>query len=111
MNLLIGGENPVAVDAVTMRVMGLDPIFLLLLRAIFRVLVQLSRKILRCWHAYRQGCKLFKQPFLNLKAASTLRSTALMPVPAVEDTSTLSSTNCGQADPADSKQIANRQAF
>jgi len=25
MNLLIGGENPVAVDAVTMRVMGLDP--------------------------------------------------------------------------------------
>jgi len=26
MNLLIGGENPVAVDAVTMRIMGLDPL-------------------------------------------------------------------------------------
>ena len=26
MNLLVGGTNAVAVDAVTMRVMGLDPV-------------------------------------------------------------------------------------
>jgi uncharacterized protein (DUF362 family) len=70
MNLLIGGENPVAVDAVTMRVMGLDP--------------HISPPVLL---AYMQGfgpiepenievlgtpidkvAKPFKQPFLNLES-------------------------------------------
>jgi uncharacterized protein (DUF362 family) len=70
MNLLIGGENPVAVDAVTMRVMGLDP--------------RISPPVLL---AYLQGLgpiepekievlgtpidkveSPFKQPFLNLES-------------------------------------------
>ncbi len=104
MNLLIGGENPVAVDAVTMRVMGLDPyisppVLLAYLQG-FGPIEQENIEVLGT--PIDKVASSFKQPFLNLKAASTLRSTALMPVPAVEDTSTLSSTNwaAGSADPS-----------
>lgn len=75
MNLLIGGENPVAVDAVTMRVMGLDP--------------HISPPVLL---AYLQGfgpiepenievlgtpidkvASPFKQPFLNLESGKCFK--------------------------------------
>ena len=70
MNLLIGGENPVAVDAVTMRVMGLDPhisppVLLAYLQGLGPIE---SGKIEVLGTPIDKVASPFKQPFLNLES-------------------------------------------
>lgn len=70
MNLLIGGENPVAVDAVTMRVMGLDPhisppVLLAYLQG-FGPIEQENIVVLGT--PIDKVVSPFKQPFLNLES-------------------------------------------
>ncbi len=70
MNLLIGGENPVAVDAVTMRVMGLDPhISPPVLLAYLQGLGPIEPdKIEVLGTPIDKVASAFKQPFLNLES-------------------------------------------
>jgi hypothetical protein len=70
MNLLIGGENPVAVDAITMRVMGLDPhISPPVLLAYLQGLGPIEReKIEVLGTPIDMVASTFKQPFLNLES-------------------------------------------
>lgn len=70
MNLLIGGENPVAVDAVTMRVMGLDPrISPPVLLAYLQGLGPIEpEKIEVLGTPIDKVASPFKQPFLNLES-------------------------------------------
>jgi len=70
MNLLIGGENPVAVDAVTMRVMGLDPhisppVLLAYLQGFGPIEPE---KIEVLGTPIDEVASTFKQPFLNLES-------------------------------------------
>lgn len=70
MNLLIGGENPVAVDAVTMRVMGLDPhISPPVLLAYLQGLGPIEPEKIEVLGApIEKVASTFKQPFLNLES-------------------------------------------
>ena len=75
MNLLIGGENPVAVDAVTMRVMGLDPhISPPVLLAYLQGLGPIEpEKIEVLGTPIDKVVTTFKQPFLNLESGKDFR--------------------------------------
>ena len=75
MNLLIGGENPVAVDAVTMRVMGLDPhISPPVLLAYLQGLGPIEpEKIEVLGTPIAKVATTFKQPFLNLTSGKDFR--------------------------------------
>jgi len=75
MNLLIGGENPVAVDAVTMRVMGLDPrisppVLLAYLQGLGPIEAE---KIQVLGTSIGKVANPFKQPFLNLESGKYLK--------------------------------------
>ena len=75
MNLLIGGENPVAVDAVTMRVMGLDPhisppVLLAYLQGMGPIEPE---KIEVLGTPIADVATTFKQPFLNLASGKDFR--------------------------------------
>jgi hypothetical protein len=68
MNILIGGTNPVAVDAVAMRIMGLDPassppVFLAYLQG-FGPIEQNKIKVLG--PSLEEVASPFKQPFIDL---------------------------------------------
>jgi uncharacterized protein (DUF362 family) len=68
MNLLIGGTNPVAIDAVAMRIMGLDPatsppVFLAYLQG-FGPIEQNKIKVLG--PSIEEIASPFKQPFIDL---------------------------------------------
>jgi uncharacterized protein (DUF362 family) len=75
MNLLIGGENPVAVDAVTMRVMGLDPhISPPVLLAYLQGLGPIEpEKIEVLGTPIAKVATTFRQPFLNLASGKDFR--------------------------------------
>lgn len=74
MNLLIGGTNPVAVDAVAMRVMGLDPassppVFLAYLQG----LGPIEEELIRVAGApIKEVARPFVQPEINLKGGHDL---------------------------------------
>jgi uncharacterized protein (DUF362 family) len=75
MNLLIGGENPVAVDAVTMRVMGLEPkmsppVLLAYLQGLGPIEPE---KIEVLGTPIDKVATTFKQPFLNLASGRDFR--------------------------------------
>jgi uncharacterized protein (DUF362 family) len=75
MNLLIGGENPVAVDAVTMRVMGLDPhISPPVLLAYLQGLGPIEPERIEVLGAsINKVASTFKQPVINVESGRDFR--------------------------------------
>jgi uncharacterized protein (DUF362 family) len=75
MNLLIGGENPVAVDAVTMRVMGLEPnISPPVLLAYLQGLGPIEAERIEVLGAsIDKVASPFKQPHINLESGRDFR--------------------------------------
>ena len=70
MNLLIGGENPVAVDAVTMRIMGIEPltsppVLMAYLQGIGPVEAE---KIQVLGASIEKVASTFKEPLINLES-------------------------------------------
>lgn len=75
MNVLIGGTNPVAVDAVTMRIMGIDPaqsppVFLAYMQGFGPIESEMIQII---GPSPEELCDPFKQPLLNLDSGKDFK--------------------------------------